>query len=116
VTQRGYPTAAEVLAAVSEFLRSEVVPCTDKRVGFHARVAANLVDAVERELLFGAEADATHRARLDTLGVVDDTELAAQLRDGQWDARLTDLIPPLRATTIERLRIASPSYFAAGDA
>ena len=46
----GRPTARELLEAVREFLTNDVMPATEGRVSFHARVAANVVAIVEREL------------------------------------------------------------------
>jgi aminoglycoside phosphotransferase (APT) family kinase protein len=46
----GRPTARELLDAVRGFLTDDVVPSTSGRLSFHARVAANMVAIVEREL------------------------------------------------------------------
>ena len=46
----GRPTMRELLDAVRGFLLDDVVPATSGRVSFHARVAANVVAIVEREL------------------------------------------------------------------
>jgi aminoglycoside phosphotransferase (APT) family kinase protein len=46
----GYPTARELLDAVHGFLLEEAVPGTSGRLSFHARVAANVVAMVGREL------------------------------------------------------------------
>jgi aminoglycoside phosphotransferase (APT) family kinase protein len=46
----GRPTARELLDAVRGFLLDDVVPATSGRVSFHARVAANAVAIVERQL------------------------------------------------------------------
>ncbi len=48
-TLYGRPTARELLAAVREFLTDDVLPQPGK-VGFHARVAANVLALVDREL------------------------------------------------------------------
>ncbi|MGO9550677.1 DUF6285 domain-containing protein, partial [Mycobacterium sp.] len=47
----GRPTAAELLAAVAEFLETDVRESTAGQVNFHSRVAANALRIVERELL-----------------------------------------------------------------
>jgi hypothetical protein len=47
----GRPTAAELVAAVADFLDTDVRDATDGQVSFHARVAANVLRTVERELL-----------------------------------------------------------------
>jgi aminoglycoside phosphotransferase (APT) family kinase protein len=46
----GRPTARELLEAVRGFLSDDVVPGTTGRLSFHARVAANMIAIVEREL------------------------------------------------------------------
>jgi aminoglycoside phosphotransferase (APT) family kinase protein len=46
----GRPTARELLDAVHEFLTNDVMPGTQGRLSFHARVAANVVAIVQREL------------------------------------------------------------------
>lgn len=46
----GRPTMRELLDAVRGFLTEDVMPNTSGRLSFHARVAANMVAIVEREL------------------------------------------------------------------
>jgi hypothetical protein len=46
----GRPTARELLAAVREFLADDVVTKGGPEVTYHARVAANILATVEREL------------------------------------------------------------------
>jgi len=48
-TVYGRPTARELLAAVREFITDDVLP-QPGRVGFHGRVAANVLALVDREL------------------------------------------------------------------
>ena len=48
--RRRFVRVDELLEAVREFLTNDVMPSTDGRVSFHARVAANVVAIVEREL------------------------------------------------------------------
>ncbi len=47
----GRPTAAELVAAVAEFLEGEVRATTSGAVNFHALVATNALRMVERQLL-----------------------------------------------------------------
>jgi aminoglycoside phosphotransferase (APT) family kinase protein len=49
----GRPTARELLEAVRELLTDRVMPQTSGQLSFHARVAANAVAIVERELALG---------------------------------------------------------------
>jgi hypothetical protein len=46
----GRPTAREILEAVRGYLTEDVMPATSGRLSFHARVAANMLAIVEREL------------------------------------------------------------------
>jgi aminoglycoside phosphotransferase (APT) family kinase protein len=49
----GRPTASELLEAVRGFLTDQVMPATSGQLAFHARVAANVVGIVARELELG---------------------------------------------------------------
>jgi aminoglycoside phosphotransferase (APT) family kinase protein len=49
----GRPTASELLDAVREFLTGQVMPATTGQTAFHARVAANVLAIVARELELG---------------------------------------------------------------
>ena len=49
----GRPTATELLEAVREFLTGSVMPATSGQMAFHARVAANALGIVARELELG---------------------------------------------------------------
>jgi len=49
----GRPTASELVEAVREFLTDQVMPGTSGQLAFHARVAANVLGTVARELELG---------------------------------------------------------------
>jgi hypothetical protein len=51
----GRPTASELLEAVREFLLGSVMPATTGQLAFHARVAANALAIVARELELGQD-------------------------------------------------------------
>jgi len=111
------PTAAELIQAVREFLEHDVMTTSeDRRVQFHARVAANALGMVERELARGRELDAAERARAAALlGRDDDVrilerELAARIRDGSLDDRLDAVRDHVRRTVREKLLVANPGY------
>ena len=99
----GRPTAAELVAAVADFLDNDVRNATDGQVSFHARVAANVLRIVERELL-------DDRAAPNLLGYPDETALAAAIRAGDLDDRAADVLPCLRALVRHRLAVAHPGY------
>ncbi len=50
VSLHGAPSSAELLEAVREWLERDVMSSTEGRLRFHARVAANVLATVEREL------------------------------------------------------------------
>jgi len=104
----GRPTAAELIAAVAEFLEGDVRANTTGSVNFHALVAANVLRTVERELL--DETSAEPEAALARLGYPDEAALAAAIRSGDLDERSADVLPCLRALVRYRLAIAHPGY------
>jgi hypothetical protein len=111
----GVPSARELAAALREFLASEVMPATEGRTSFMARVACNVAAQIERELELGPRLAGEHRARLAALGVGDDAALADAIRAGDLDDRLEQVIAVLRATTADRLRIANPRHLVEAD-
>ena len=104
----GRPTAAELVAAVADFLDNDVRASSEGQVNFHARVAANVLRIVERELRDDSTVDVTDA--LAGLGYADEAALAAAIRAGQLDERGTDVLPVLRTLVRHRLAIAHPGY------
>jgi Domain of unknown function (DUF6285) len=105
------PTAAELVAAVAEFLETEVREATGPNsrladvgaVNFHARVAANALRIVERELRqTGPDPQ--------LLGFPDEQALAHAIRAGDFDDRGPELEPALRTVVRHRLDVAHPGY------
>ena len=119
MTLQDRPTAAELLEAVREFLEREVLPSTDGRVAFHARVALNALTIVERELVLGPELEARVRTHLGELlgddGPLDELvdRLAAGIRHGSLDARGDDVMAATRELVRAKLEISNPRYAAA---
>ena len=104
------PSAAELLDAVREFLEGDVVPSVEGRLRFHARVAANVVAMVGRELALGPQQEAAHGARLARLGVRDEAELAEAIRSGTLEARMDEVRAVVSATVRAKLAVAHPGY------
>jgi hypothetical protein len=123
------PSAAELLAAVRAFLETDVVPALGGRRLFHARVAANVLAIVERELareedrlldewsrlarLLDVSGDPPPRLELLRRGVRDlDEALAERIRSGDADAgEFADRVRAhLRATVLDKLRVATPKF------
>ena len=124
------PTAIELLAAVRRFLDEVLVPELDGTRRFHARVAANVLGIVARELRDGEAQLRTEWARLrallgepeapppasaDALAVevrLLNTALAERIRAGEADAGTfrVAVLAHLRTTAVDRLRIANPRH------
>jgi len=124
------PDARELLEAVRAFLDEQVVPALDGTRQFHARVAANVLAIVGREIAGGDEALRVEWRQLVTL-LADPTStlpetgaaLVAAVRtlnealatriqtgdadDGPWRHAV---LAHLRATAETRLAIANPKY------
>jgi len=111
------PTADELLEAIREFLERDVMP-VGGRVGFHGRVAANVVAILRRELALGPAQDDAERSRLVRLLGSDDVgdlraanaELARLIRARALDDRRADVLDHLRATAHDKLAIANPGH------
>ncbi|VEG44053.1 aminoglycoside phosphotransferase [Mycolicibacterium flavescens] len=112
----GRPTAAELVAAVAGFLENDVRNITGPdsgvadagQVNFHARVAANVLRIVERELLDTSSGEVTDALR--EIGYHDEPELAAAIRSGELDGRAAELLPVLRTIVRHRLDVNHPGY------
>ncbi|OBG29668.1 DUF6285 domain-containing protein [Mycobacterium sp. 852002-51057_SCH5723018] len=104
----GRPVAAELVAAVAEFLETDVREATTGQVNFHARVAANALRIVERELLDEGEAEC--REALAGLGFADEDGLAGAIRAGAMDGRADEVLACLRTLVRHRLAVAHPGY------
>ncbi|CAJ1584496.1 DUF6285 domain-containing protein [[Mycobacterium] wendilense] len=104
----GRPTAAELVAAVADFLDQDVRAATEGQVNFHARVAANALRMVQRELTATGAAEVNQV--LAGLGATDEAQLAAAIRNGDFDERADELLPGLRVLVGHRLAAAHPGY------
>ena len=104
------PTAAELVEAVREFLERDVMAATDGRVQFHARVAVNVLNMVQRELEIGPGQTADHAEGLARLGFADEQELAAAIRRGDVDDRLDEVRAFVTETVRDKLAVANPKY------
>jgi hypothetical protein len=76
------------------------------------RVADNALKIAEREARLGAKHERDHQARLAALGVADDAELCAAIRDGSLDGRFKDVTAAVRDLTADKLTVANPRHLA----
>jgi len=108
------PTVDELLDAVEIFLRETVVERLDGQPRCHARVAANAVSIVRRELALDLDGAAAETNRLEALTGESGSRLslnealAALIRSGAADDGA--VLDHLRQTTAEKLAIANPRY------
>ncbi len=119
------PDAAELAAAVREFIETEITPTLDDpRLRFRALVAANGLGILEREITLGPalvrrEVEALCRLLARPEAIPDDhaelrrrarelnSELARRIRAGTAPA---GTLEHLKTTGADKLRIASPRY------
>ena len=110
------PSADELLAAVAAFLREQALPQLQAQTAFHARVAANVIDNVRRELQLGPEAAARDRQRLiellDATGSSAELEdmLCRRIRNGELTLHSPGLKEHLWASTLDKLAVDQPGY------
>ncbi len=105
----GRPTAAELVDSVREFLAEQVVPGTEGSTSYHARVAANVLAAVQRELVAGDGPQQRRALQLARLGVGTEAGLCAAIRSGSLDDS-EELEEILADGVLERVRVANPTY------
>lgn len=110
------PRNDELLVSVRDFLREDVMAATQGRTQFMARVAANSLDILLRDMQLGPALRAAEHERLETVLGHDGTrealswELVEKLRDGSMALDQAGLVEHLRATVIGELAIDQPSY------
>jgi hypothetical protein len=113
---REQPTAPELIEAVREFITRDLAPTLTGRLAFHARVAANVLGIVGRELTQGPAADRADAARLAALlGIEGEPaalteELCRRIAAGEIAADEPALIEHLWATTLATLAVDQPGY------
>ena len=96
----GVPTAAQLVEAVREYVERDVSGATEGRVRFHARVAANVLSIVEREL----------RAVPSSEGVEDEADLCRRIRNGDVDLADEGVRRAVSTTVRDRLAVANPRH------
>ena len=121
------PTVDELLEAIGNYLVNDVMPNTQGRVSFHARVANNTVQIIRRELqleeahlgrewsgldsLLCAAPAPDVLSELRTATIERNRELVERIKvgdadDGPWK---TQLLAHLRAVTLDKLLVTNPT-------
>lgn len=114
------PSAAELVRAVATFLREEALPALEGRNAYLARVSANTLEIVARELDATPAADAAERSRLlallgdaghgeATLGQLN-AELCRRIESGAIGADTPGLLGHLWTTTLAAVAVDQPGY------
>ncbi|HSW26505.1 MAG TPA: DUF6285 domain-containing protein [Burkholderiaceae bacterium] len=113
------PTPQELLEAVAAFLRDHVVPGTASgQVAFHARVAANALDIVRRQMALAPAAHQREHAALTKLLGAEPGHDVVQLNrllferiaNGAMDLHTPGLADCLWQITLDKLAVDQPSY------
>lgn len=110
------PAPDDLLAAVAAFLREQASPQLAGQAAFHARVAANALDIVRRQLALAPPAEADEWRRLRTLLQADgslaelNAALCRRIADGAIDLQTPGLQAHLWRTTLDKLAVDQPGY------
>jgi hypothetical protein len=110
------PTVTELLEATASFLREVAVPQLSAHASFHARVAANALDIVKRELELRPAAERDEHARLKALlhtdGSLDELNslLSRRIAAGEVGLQTPGVAEHLWATTLAKVAIDQPTY------
>ncbi len=126
------PTAADLLDVVAQFLEHQVIASTGGGLRFRARVAANTLGIVAREIQHGEshlrdeirvlsgalgrpEPAASTLQNLTNRALLLNHELCERIRAGAADANPTraQLIDRLRFVVESKLKVANPEYLEA---
>jgi hypothetical protein len=115
------PTPVEILEVVAAMIRDQLVPQLAPDAVFHARVAANAIDLVRRQLQTGDALEAASLVRLQQLlgpqlldqqgdAAALERELCERIRSGSLTTDSPGLIEHLMDCTLAKMSIDQPSY------
>ena len=110
------PSMRELVEAVRDFLEQKAMPELKGHTAFHARVAANALSIVARELELGPQSAKNEMERLRQMlghdGTLDELnrELCKRIRDGAFTLDTPGLAEHLTITTREKVAIDQPGY------
>lgn len=127
------PSYDELLAAIEHFLDTDIVPNVPGSRGFHARVSANTIRIIRRELqmedeqlarewaaldsLLGAQATPASQAALREALRQRNEALCALVREGKADEGefAAKVQAHVRASVREKLRVSNPDLLARSE-
>lgn len=110
------PSIRELVDAVRSFLETRAMPELSGHTAFHARVAANALSIVVRQLDQSGKSDADELKRLQALtgrnGALDELnrELCRRIRNGEFTLETPGLAQHLEQSTRDKVTIDQPNY------
>ena len=110
------PTPTELIKAVADFLRNEIVPQIKGHNAFKLRVGINALDLVTRQLTLAEGGDAAEVVRLKQLLGADGSlielnrALSEKIAAGEVDLQTPGLAEHLWQTTMDKLAVDQPNY------
>lgn len=110
------PTTTELIGAVEDFIRNVAMEQLEGHAQFHARVAANALAIVKRELELGSGQAHAELERLQNLleqdGELDalNRELCRRIRDHELDLDDERLVAHLWRSTLDKVAVDQPHY------
>ena len=110
------PTPEELIRAVADFLRNDIVPVISGHDAFKLRVSINALDLVTRQLTLEQASDSAEKARLEELlgrqGSLGELNrmLADRIAKGEVDLQTPGLTEHLWQTTMDKLAVDQPNY------
>ncbi len=110
------PGPDDLLSAVAGYLREQAIPQLQGQAAFHARVAANVIDIVRRQLSLAPAAETAEaerlRALLGTPGNLAELNglLCRRIASGEIDLGTPGLVAHLWRVTLDKLAVDQPGY------
>ena len=110
------PTPEELIKAVADFLRDEIVPEIKGHNAFKLRVGINALDLVTRQLTLAQASDAAETARLSRLLGMQGSllelnrALSERIASGESDLQTPGLSAHLWQPTLAKLAVDQPNY------
>jgi hypothetical protein len=110
------PTPTELIKAVADFIRNEIMPVIKGHNAFKLRVGINALDLVARQLTLAGDSDMTEAARLKALLGIDGSlldlnrALSEKIATGELDLKTPGLADHLWQTAMDKLAVDQPNY------
>jgi hypothetical protein len=110
------PTPVELIRAVADFLRNDMLPESSGHNAFKLRVSINALDLVARQLTLQAGGETAEAERLAQLLAIQgplgelNRELAERIAKGEVDMQTPGLAAHLWQTTLDKLAVDQPNY------